>query len=450
MRAFWSAVRCGPREFRVTCRSYLARIDDAEDFELIRQLLRAHEYWRMKQLSADVVIINEKAPSYVQELQGSLEALVRGSQLRLSPDTSAASGKIFLLRGDVVSPQTRSQLQSVARVVLLSRRGTLAEQITRSQHRELPVLAALRPARVGKYPDVSLPVESLQFFNGFGGFAENGREYVTVLSEGLRTPEPWINVIANPSFGFIASESGSGFTWSLNSHENQLTPWSNDHVVDTPGEAIYVRDESTGEVWSPTALPIRDEAATYVARHGQGYSRFQHESHGIVLDLLQFVPTTDPIKISRLTLQNNSGRPRRLSVTAYAEWVLGSSRSGSAPYVITEIDPSSGALFARSAWAGEFGGRIAFADLGGRQTSYTGDRTEFFGRNGAPEGPAALERGGPLSQKVGAALDPCAALQTTFELRPGATHGCGVFPGAGGKRRSGPGAGESLSNGKSR
>jgi cyclic beta-1,2-glucan synthetase len=397
----------------------LARIDDTEDFELIRQLLRAHEYWRMKQLSADVVIVNEKAPSYVQELQGSLEALVRGSQLRLAPDTSAASGKIFLLRGDLVSPQTRTQLQSVARVVLLSRRGTLAEQITRSQHREPMTPVALRPARSGKYADVALPGESLQFFNGFGGFAESGREYVTVLSEGLRTPEPWINVIANPSFGFLASESGSGFTWSLNSHENQLTPWSNDHVVDTPGEALYIRDETTGEVWSPTALPIRDETATYISRHGQGYSRFQHGSHGILLDLLQFVPVQDPVKISRLTLQNNSGRTRRLSVTAYAEWVLGSSRSGSAPYVITEIDPPTGAMFARSAWAGEFGGRIAFADLCGRQTSFTGDRSEFLGRNGSPDRPAALERGGTLSQKIGAGLDPCAALQTNFELRPG-------------------------------
>jgi cyclic beta-1,2-glucan synthetase len=397
----------------------LARIDDTEDFELIRQLLRAHEYWRMKQLSADVVIINEKPPSYVQELQGSLEALVRGSQLRLSPDTSAASGKIFLLRGDLVSPQTRAQLQSVARVVLLSRRGTLAEQITRSQHREPVVPPLQRPIRSSKYVDVPLPLQSLQFSNGFGGFAENGREYVTVLGEGLRTPEPWINVIANPSFGFIVSESGSGFTWSLNSHENQLTPWSNDHVVDTPGEAIYIRDESTGEVWSPTALPIRDETAAYVARHGQGYSRFQHASHGIMHDLLQFVPSEDPIKISRLTLQNNSGRTRRLSVIAYAEWVLGSSRSESSPYVTTEIDPPSGAIFARSAWTGEFGGRIAFADLGGRQISYTGDRTDFFGRNGAPERPAALERGGQLSKRVGAGLDPCAALQTTIELRSG-------------------------------
>ena len=370
----------------------LARIDDAEDFELIRQLLRAHEYWRMKQLSADVVIINERAASYVQELQGSLEAVVRGSQLRLSPDTSSASGKIFLLRGDLLTPTARAQLQVIARVVLLSRRGTLAEQMSRAQVRDPGILAPARASRPGRYGEVPAPRERLQFFNGFGGFGEQAREYVTTLDAGLRTPEPWINVIANPGFGFIVSESGAGFTWAANSHENQLTPWSNDHVVDTPGEAIYIRDENTGEVWSPTALPIRDDTATYVARHGQGYTRFQHESHGLTHELLQFVPADDPIKISRLVLQNTSGRARRLSVTAYAEWVLGSSRSATAPYVISEIDATTGALMARSAWAGEFGGRVAFADLCGRQTSYTADRTEFFGRNGGPDRPAALER----------------------------------------------------------
>ena len=398
----------------------LARIDDADDVDLIRQLLRAHEYWRMKQLSADVVIINEKAPSYVQELHTSLESLVRGSQLRLSPDTSGVSGKIFLLRGDLVSQQTRTQLQMIARAVLLSRRGTLAEQITRSQYRD-PLFPPLRrETRPSKRQDVQLPQPALQFFNGIGGFCDNGREYVTVLNEGLRTPEPWVNVIANPSFGFLVSESGSGFTWSVNSHENQLTPWSNDHVFDTPGEALYIRDEATGEVWSPTALPIRDEAASYLCRHGQGYTRFQHGSHGIQLDLTQFVPVEDPIKISRLAIQNDSGRLRRLSVTAYAEWVLGSSRPSAAPYIITEMDSASGALFARSAWNGDFGGRIAFADLAGRQSSFTADRTEFFGRNGGPERPAALETSRPLGRKTGAALDPCAALQTVIELRPGA------------------------------
>jgi cyclic beta-1,2-glucan synthetase len=398
----------------------LARIDDPEDVEIIRQLLRAHEYWRMKQLSSDLVIINEQPSSYIQELQNSLESLVRGSQLRLSPDTPGVSGKIVLLRGDLINAQTRSQLQTVARAVILSRRGTLAEQITRSQPRHQPDTAPQKAIRSNKREDLSLPKEDLQNFNGFGGFADKGREYVIVLKDGLRTPEPWVNVIANPSFGFLVSESGSGFTWSLNSHENQLTPWSNDHVMDTPGEAIYIRDEVTGEVWSPTALPVRDESAQYIARHGQGYSRFQHASHGITLDLVQFVPREDPIKISRLTLQNNSGRRRRVSIAAYAEWVLGSSRSASAPFIITEIDPDSGALFARSAWNGEFAGRIAFADLGGRQSSHTGDRTEFMGRNGTPELPASLVRGGLLSGNVGAGLDPCAALQTTIELAPDA------------------------------
>jgi cyclic beta-1,2-glucan synthetase len=399
----------------------VVRIDETEDVEIVRQLLRAHEYWRMKQLSTDVVIVNERLPSYAQELQISLDGLVRGSRLRLSPNTDNVRGGIFLLRADLISPQERALLQTVARSVLLSRRGTLSEQVTRSQRAES--VAALIPGttRAAKRQDVPLTERALDFVNGLGGFADKGREYVTVLGEGLRTPAPWINVIANPSFGFLVSESGSGHTWSLNSRENQLTPWSNDPVTDPPGEAIYIRDESTGEVWSPTALPIRDEAAPYIACHGQGYSRFHHGSHGILVELLQFVPSKDPIKISRLTLRNDSGRVRRLSVTGYAEWVLGSSRSASAPYLSTELDSKTGAVFVRSVLGGEFGGRVAFADLGGSQASVTGDRTEFLGRNGTLERPAALERGIPLSGKVGAGLDPCAALQTSIELRPGTT-----------------------------
>ncbi|MGH9593330.1 MAG: GH36-type glycosyl hydrolase domain-containing protein, partial [Bryobacteraceae bacterium] len=399
----------------------VVRIDEAADLEIVRQLLRAHEYWRTKQMSVDVVVMNERSTSYAQELQVSLEQLVRGSRLRLSPDTHNLRGSIFLLRADLLSPQERVLLQCVARCVLLSRRGTLSEQITRSQRVEAAVPSIPRLPRPPRRLDVPLPQRPLDFFNGLGGFADKGREYVTVLGEGLRTPAPWINVIANPSFGFLVSESGSGHTWSLNSHENQLTPWFNDPVTDPAGEAIYVRDEITGEVWTPTALPIRLEAAPYIARHGQGYSRFHHGSHGILAELLQFVPSSDPIKISRLTLKNDSGRARRLSVTSYAEWVLGSSRAASAPHLVTEVDPKTGAVFARSAWDGEFGGRVAFADLGGRQISVTGDRAEFIGRNGTLARPAALDRNTPLSGKAGAGLDPCAALQTIVELPAGAS-----------------------------
>ncbi len=269
--------------------------------------MRAHEYWRIKGLSVDVVILNEKPPSYEQELQGSLDDLVRASQQRVSTDPSEVHGKIVLLRGDLISAQERALLQTAARAVLLSRHGTLAEQVLRSQRSEPVTRTAPRPSRPGKDAEIPLNIADLEFFNGLGGFAEGGREYVTILGEGLRTPAPWINVIANPSFGFLVSESGSGYTWSGNSRENQLTPWSNDPVTDPPGEAIYIRDEDTGAVWSPTALPVRDEASSYAAWHGQGYSRFRNGAQGILAELLQYVPIADPIKISRLVLQNHSG-----------------------------------------------------------------------------------------------------------------------------------------------
>src|ERR1019366_1854015 len=336
-----------------------------------------------------------------------------------SPDLDDVHGNVLFRSGDLISSQERTVLQTAARAVLLSRHGTLAEQVIRSQRSGTVTRPAPRPPRPGKDAEVPLNTPDLEFFNGLGGFAEGGREYWIALGEGLRTPAPWINVIANPSFGFLVSESGSGYTWSGNSRENQLTPWSNDPVTDPAGEAIYIRDEDTGSVWSPTALPVRDEASTYAAWHGQGYSRFRNGSQGILSELLQYVPIQDQIKISRLVLQNYSGRTRRLSVTAFAEWVLGNSRGATAPHIITELDVETGALFARSAWGGEFGGRVAFSDLGGRQSSWSGDRTEFLGRNGVMERPAALQRGGPLSGKVGPGLDPCATLQTLLELRPG-------------------------------
>jgi cyclic beta-1,2-glucan synthetase len=397
----------------------LVQIDEPDDVGIVRQLLRAHEYWRLKQLAVDLVILNERAPSYVQDLQALLETLVRTSQSVEAHDGHAPHGSVYILRSDRITPSQRDALLIVARAVLSSRRGTLAEQITREQRPDAQPAALPRWPSAPPPPDAPPPRPVLEFWNGLGGFAADGREYVTVLEARDATPAPWLNVISNPAFGFQVSESGAGYTWSANSRENKLTPWSNDPVGDPPGEAIYVRDEESGELWSPTALPIREAGQPYTARHGQGYSRFEHVSHGISLELLQFVPPDDPVKVSRLTVTNVSGRWRRLSVTAYVEWVLGVSRSASAPFIVTEIDQGTKAMFARNTWAGDFAGRVAFADLGGAQTAWTGDRTELLGRNGALGRPAALSREGRLSGRVGAGLDPCCALQTTVDLRAG-------------------------------
>src|SRR5205085_12528976 len=185
---------------------------------------------------------------------------------------------------------------------------------------------------------------ALEFFNGLGGFADDGRDYVTILGEGQSTPAPWVNVVANESFGFQVSAEGSGYTWSVNSRQHQITPWSNDPIGDRPGEVIYLRDEDTGALWCPTALPIRNEGSTYTARHGQGYSRFEHTAHDIGVELVQFVPLDDPIKISRLKIHNHSAQTRRLSITAYVEWALGTSRDASAQFVTTEIDADTGVM----------------------------------------------------------------------------------------------------------
>ena len=251
-----------------------------------------------------------------------------------------------MLRGEQLEEEDRDLIRAAARAVLLSHQGSMAEQLEAAV-RDQTYVAAPTERRVLPEPEAPPPRLRLSFFTSLGGFADGGREYVTVLGEGQWTPAPWVNVIANPNFGFTVSESGSGFTWAGNSRENRLTPWSNDPVNDPPGEVLYVRDEDTGVVWTPTPLPIR-ETSPYVVRHGQGYTRFQHQSHGIALELVQFVPSEDPIKISRLVIRNLTDRPRRLTVTAYVEWVLGVLREASAPFVWTEIDGASGALLAHN------------------------------------------------------------------------------------------------------
>jgi cyclic beta-1,2-glucan glucanotransferase len=397
----------------------LIRVDETSDHDIVRQLLLAHEYWRMKQLSVDLVILDESPPSYAQDFPASLEALVRASRLGPKAPGEGAQGAVFVLRAELVPIEVRNLLQSVARAVLVGNRGSLSEQVRRAVEAKKPASPPSRRLSVGSPPATAASRPALEYFNGLGGFANGGREYVTTLEAGQWTPAPWINVVCNPFFGFQVSAEGSGYSWSLNSQQNHVTPWSNDPVGDAPGEVIYLRDEDTGELWGPTALPIRGEGLSYVARHGQGYSRFEHISHGISLELLQYVSVDDPIKISRLKITDHSGRARRLSVTAYVEWVLGPSRGASAPFIVTEIEPETGSMLARNPWNNEFGQRVAFADLAGRQLSWTGDRTEFLGRNGALDRPAALVGPTPLSNRVGAGFDPCGALQTRLELGAG-------------------------------
>ncbi|WP_376870864.1 GH36-type glycosyl hydrolase domain-containing protein [Albirhodobacter sp. R86504] len=410
-------------------------IRDNEDTPALKEVLAAQEYWQMRQLDVDLVILNERSSSYIQDMQIAIEVAVRSAQSRPRAGRAqegaqaAPLGRVYTLRADLISAEARALLLAVSGVVLVASRGKIGVQLDALPRGTLPrgASAAAKPLLAKEGPRLprgsahngpATPVvtagDDLEFFNGTGGFAKDGREYVTLLRDGQTTPAPWINVIANPNFGFQVSVEGSGSVWAQNSRENQLTPWSNDPVTDPSGEAIYLRDLESGAIWTPTALPIRGRG-DYTTRHGFGYSQFEHEAQGIAAVMVQFVPLEDPVKITRLILRNTGTRKRRLSLTAYAEWVLGARRSA---HILTTRAPQTGAILARNPYATAFAGEVAFADLGAAVTSVTTDRAEFLGQGGRMDAPQALAAEA-LSNRVGPAPAPCAALQRGVTLDAG-------------------------------
>jgi cellobiose phosphorylase len=407
----------------------LLRIADPANIELVRQLIQAHAYWRLKGLAVDLVIWNEDRAGYRQLLQEQILGLVA---VGLETQVMDRPGGIFLRSAEQISEEDRILFQSVARAILSDSRGTLAEQINRPGPApvRVPALEPSRPREEESTADSLPPPRELILANGMGGFTPDGREYVITTTPGRQTPAPWVNVLANPRFGSVVSESGQAYTWGENAHEFRLTPWHNDPVSDPGGEAFYLRDEESGHFWSPTPLPARG-TTPYVTRHGFGYSVFEHAEDGIRSELWVYVAQDAAVKFSVLKVRNTSGRPRRLSATGYVEWVLGDLRPGTALHVTTEVDPYSGALYARNPYHTEFPGRVAFFDVDDTSRTVSGDRAEFIGRNGSLEHPAAMAQS-HLSGRLGSGLDPCAAIQVPFELADGQAHEITFLLGLGG------------------
>ncbi len=396
----------------------LARIHSEEELSLVRELLQAHTYWRNRGLQIDLVLLNQEDIGYNQELQGQMRRMVE----RMNSDHWInRRGGIFLLQRGTMSAADYTLISTAARAIVDGKQGTLAAQLpdVAQQPQRLPAFFASRDtADQPQLPPPARP-QDLRFDNGWGGFSPDGREYVIYLEPGRQPPAPWTNVIANPSFGFLVTASGGGNTWAMNSGENRLTPWHNDPVLDRPGEVLYLRDEETGAVWSPTPDPLGAETP-HLIRHGAGYTIFESHSHGLKQKMRLFTPPDAPIKIIRLSLENQWDRVRRITATYYAEWVLGVDRDLMQQYVQPEYDRAANVLLARNPYNAEFGQRVAFLASTEEPHGLTTDRTEFLGRLGSLRSPAALRRVG-LAGTVQPGLDPCAALQLHVDLGPGAS-----------------------------
>lgn len=393
-------------------------VGDSYDVDLVKQLLIAHAFWSLRGLKVDLVILNEEEVGYTQPLQEQLQNLIQAYLYRNQID---APGGIFLRHTAHIPPDELNLIFSVARAVLIASRGSLRQQLVSPKLRRtnLPRLS-IREKKKEEFSQ-PLPFLELPYFNGLGGYTQDGRSYVIYLGSHTNTPAPWINVLANPQFGTLISESGIGCTWYGNSQTNRLTSWSNDPLLDPIADTIYIRDEELGVVWTPTPAPIR-ELDPYRISHSQGYTRFEHNSHGIEQELLVFVPVNDqgglPLRIQRLRLKNSSSHRRHLSITAYSEWVLGGDREDTQMHILTEWDSETQALFAYNHYNPDFGSHVAFSSANLPITSFSGDRTEFLGRNSSTSSPEALSKKS-LSGHVGAALDPCSALQAMVKIDPG-------------------------------
>ncbi len=392
----------------------LLQISDSDNISFVKQLIRAQAYWFIKGLAVDVVIINEDPSGYRQVLQDQIQGLIAAG---VGITSIEKKGRIFVRPIEQVSPEDLILLQTVARVIISDAKGTLEDQI----NKRLPVktqVSKLFISRQHTYVQQKLKAPSgLQFFNGTGGFSADGKEYVIITDGKKGTPLPWINVIANAQFGTIVSEQGSSYTWFENAHSFRLTPWKNDPITDSCGEAFYLRDEESGEFWSPMGLPAQGQSP-YVTTHGFGYSTIDHIEDGILSNVCVYVDSEAPIKFVTIKVTNQSGRTRRLTATGYVEWVLGELLSKSAMHTVTQLDSASGALIARNPFNTDFQNYVAFFDVDDPNYTYTTDRTEFIGRNGNPQDPEVMKRV-QLSGKSGAGLDPCAALQVLFELEDG-------------------------------
>ena len=396
----------------------MVTVGDSRHLALVREVLLAHAYWRLRGFKTDLIILNQEAPSYDQQLR---QALLRQIEAHTSDAGMDKPGGVFLRDWYSLPDDSRNLLLSAAGVVLNGSRGSLQQQLTATGEGAAPP-PFVPVAGIAEEPSAKLPFLELPYFNGLGGFTPDGKEYAIYLTPGTNTPTPWVNVMANSRFGTMVSESGLGFTWLGNSQTNRLTPWHNDPVSDPQSEVIYLRDEESGAVWTPTALPVREKDA-YRARHGHGYTVFEHNSHAIGQELTVFVPTGndgegDPVKVCRLRLRNDSSRPRRITATWFGAWVLGSVSEDQQLHVLTSLDEESGAMLARQYWNGAFAGQVAFAACSPRAISWSGDRTQFLGRNGSVAKPIALERS-RLDNRTGTGADPAAALQVSLTLQPG-------------------------------
>ncbi|WP_019223162.1 GH36-type glycosyl hydrolase domain-containing protein [Bartonella rattaustraliani] len=428
----------------------LLRLDNEGGITVLRELLKAHEYWRMRGLIVDLVILNEQTFSYIQNTQRNIEWVCES--YRHHTHETNKHQHIFTLQRNQISEQSFKTLLAAARIILHAQNGSLSEQLKELEENrfesaidnryqesrskindERPYKGRLEATQTKQSLFASIGLTSqqkpsplfvngddLRYWNGYGGFNQHNA-YVIRLHGNNTTPHPWINVVANKNFGFHVSAEGALFTWANNSRDYQLTPWSNDPVSNRPGEALYLVDRLSLKCFSPVSAVECDENVVYEACHDFGFSTFKSTHSEIALELTHTLDQEKPVRFSRLILKNEGKKSRSLRLYYYVEWILGNIRTKYAPFILPSYDSNRGAHFIQNPYHIEKSQQVTFLAASEMPTSTTADRTEFIGLTGTVIHPHAIRKAGTLSNTVEAGGDPCSAFTYDIDLLPGQT-----------------------------
>ena len=387
------------------------------DLYVIKQVIKAYEYLKIKNIKVELVIINEENYSYENYIRDEIESAILNSHLAYMKNIY---GGIFVLSKSEMDIQDVNLIKFVSTIVIDSHLGTLENIIQDMEEEVLDNYRIVEKSEIKtmeedttKDVDILSNTQNVKYYNEYGAFSEDGKEYIIRTNNDNKVPTTWSHIMANEKFGTVVTESNGGYTWYKNSRLNRVTSWNNSSSVNIPSEAIYLKDLDNGRIWSPTAMPKPDDK-NYNAIFGFGYAKYIHSSDDILQELEVFVPQDESVKINILTLKNNAPKKKKVKIVYYLKPVLGEDEIKSDGYIKLQYEENANVLIAKNLYKTEEFENIVYVSSSEKIKSFTGNKKSFLGKGGITN-PSGLHRMA-LDNDNGLGKKTCMAIELEVEI----------------------------------
>ncbi len=396
----------------------LLKVRNVSDSYIVKEVLKAYEFFRMKNVDTELVILDEEKHSYENFVKEEIENSILNQHIGYLKNQR---GGIFTLNKGEIDKKDIELLEFLAQIIIDSDKGGLKNNIKEVEENYLEkqenvaqeVASLLLPEEDKEDIDILKNQEDLKYYNEYGAFSADGKEYWMRMNQENRLPTVWSHILANEKFGTVVTESMGGYSWYKNCRLNRVSSWCNKPSQDIPSEVIYLKEEESKKTWSLGLNPMPDDR-NYNVIYGFGYCKYLHKSNGIEQELEVFVPKEDACKVSLLTLRNTMPNRKKLKLYYYMKPVIGEDEIKSNGYIDLKFDANSNLLQAKNLYREDLENTRVYLSSSQRIKSYTGDKNFFLGDGGIsnPEGikKVSLNNENSLGKK------PCMAYEIEIEL----------------------------------